>query len=307
MASIAPLRLQTLMDVPGLSRFDLPVELEEIYGTFGLPPRVLYANFVTSIDGIAAVPEIPRSSALISGGDPGDRFVVGLLRACADAILIGAGTLRAHRGPWTAENAYPDQGAGFAELRRRLDAAAPPRLVVVTGSGDLGAATSKLRGAIVVTSDRGAGPARASAGGGAEIVVAEPLDPGGIVTMLRERGYGRILTEGGPTLMGQLLEGGLVDELFLTVSPIIAGAGERPRPTLAPSVDLISSGPPSLRLLSARGRGSYLFLRYGSPREGPRGGDRERPGSREHATPVMPGTRMVRDAGSRVRRLTGDG
>jgi riboflavin biosynthesis pyrimidine reductase len=267
MASIPPPAFQTLFEVAGLPRFELPQALEATYGGFGLPASVVYANFVTSLDGVAAVPEMPRSSALISAGDPADRFVVALLRACADAIVIGAGTLRAHAGPWTAENAYPSATAAFAELRRRLGMLEDPSLVVVTGSGRLDGEPSKLRGAIVATTARAAKQARESAGEEAEVVAVDPLDVREIVTMLSGRGHERILTEGGPKLMGQLLGAELVDELFLTVSPIVTGGGEPPRPTLAASVDLLPGGPASARLLSLRRRGSYLFLRYGLRRE----------------------------------------
>src|SRR4029434_7126491 len=112
-ATPAP-RFETFLETEGLPRFDLPEALEASYGPFGLPERVVYANFVASVDGIVAVPDRARSSALISGGDPADRFLVALLRACADAVVIGAGTFRAHGAPWTAAKAYPAAGSSFA-------------------------------------------------------------------------------------------------------------------------------------------------------------------------------------------------
>lgn len=275
MAPKLPGGFQTLFEAPGLPQFDLPDALEATYGRLGLPGAVLYANFVASLDGIVALPEVPRSSALISAGDQADRFVVALLRACADAVVIGAGTFRAHGGPWTAENAYPDAAEGFAELRRRLGTRREPTLVVVSGSGHLGGSTTKLRGAIVATTARAAERA-IECSAEAEVVVVgqtERLDVREVVSMLSERGHRRILTEGGPKLMGQLLSAGIVDELFLTVSPIVTGGGERPRPTLAAGVDLLSAGPGRARLLSVRSHGSYLFLRYGLQREESRAAD----------------------------------
>jgi riboflavin biosynthesis pyrimidine reductase len=263
-ATTAP-RFETFLETPGLPRFDLPEALEASYGPFGLPEQVVYANFVASVDGIVAVPERPRSSALISGGDPADRFVVALLRACADAVVIGAGTFRAHGGPWTAQNAFPDAAEHFAELRRKAGMDPAPTLVVVSGSGHLEGPVSKLRGAIVATTARAADTTKGLTEGAAEIwPVAETdtLDTADVVAGLWERGYRRILTEGGPTLMGQLLSAGAVDELFLTISPIMAGGGENPRPTLATGVDLLASGSPRAHLLSGRRHGSSLFLRY---------------------------------------------
>jgi len=256
---------ETFLEAPDVPSFDLPEALEASYGRFGLPEQVVYANFVVSVDGIAAVPEMRRSSALISGGDPGDRFLVALLRACADAVVIGAGTFRAHGGPWTAENAYPDAAEHFAELRRRAGMGPAPTLVVVSGSGRLEGPHSKLRGAIVATTARAAEHKGERTGGATEIwpvSETDTLNPADVVAALWERGYRRILTEGGPTLMGQLLRAGAVDELFLTISPVMAGGGESPRPTLAAGVDLLAGGSGRARLLSGRRHGSYLYLRY---------------------------------------------
>jgi riboflavin biosynthesis pyrimidine reductase len=271
-ARTPPPGFQTLLEASGLPQFDLPDPFEAIYGGFGLPEHVVYANFVTSLDGIVALPEVPRSSALISGGDQSDRLVVALLRACADAVVIGAGTFRAHGGPWTAENAYPGAAEGFVELRRRLGMKREPTLVVVSGSGRLEGATTKLRGVIVATTTLAAERAMEYAGEAEVVAVGEtePLDVRKIMTMLSGRGLKRILTEGGPTLMGQMLSAGVIDELFLTVSPIVIGGGERPRPTLAAGVDLLSASQVPARLLSVHSHGSYLFLRYRMPREDPR-------------------------------------
>lgn len=269
------LEFQTVLEAPGLPAFDLPEGIETIYGKFGLPAQVVYANFVASVDGVVALPELPKSSAVISGGSPADRFLVALLRACADAVVIGAGTFRAHRGPWTAAKAYPDSAGDFAELRRRLGLAPEPRLVVVTGSGRLDGADRadgadrpgpKLSGALVATTGPDAAQARELAELDAEVMpVGEtrPLAPVAVLTALAARGYRRILTEGGPKLMGKLLQARAVDELFLTVSPLLTGGGEPARPALSDGADLLAGGDPAaVRLASARVHASHLFLRY---------------------------------------------
>jgi len=260
------LEFQTLIEIPGLPAFQLPEAVESIYGTFGLPAQVVYANFVASVDGVVAVPELPKSSAVISGGSPADRFLVALLRACADAVVIGAGTFRAHSGPWTAAKAYPDAASEFAELRRRLDLTPEPRLVVVTGSGRLNGVGPKLTGAIVATTGKAADRVRELVEPDAQVVpIGESgsLDPAEVLTALAALGYRRVLTEGGPKLMGQLLRAQAVDELFLTVSPLLTGGGQPARPVLSQGADLLSGGGPApARLASARSHGSYLFLRY---------------------------------------------
>jgi riboflavin biosynthesis pyrimidine reductase len=251
-----------LFEAPGMPRFDLPEDVERAYGAFGLAPRVVYGNFVSSIDGIASIPGVPRSSALISGGEAADRFVMALLRAVADAIVIGAGTFRDHEGPWTHENAFPEAAERLAALRGNVGPGGLPRLVVVTASGDLGGSGSKLGDVVVITNSEGARRLGENAAEVVEVGEAGSIDMRQVIAWLSEHGYGRILTEGGPKLMGEALKARVVDELFLTVSPAIVGGGEEPRPTLAAGVDLLSDAPLSGRLLSIHRSDSYLFLRY---------------------------------------------
>jgi riboflavin biosynthesis pyrimidine reductase len=255
---------QALFEAPGLPRFDLPEAVERAYGTFGLAPRIVYSNFVSSLDGIVAIPGVDRSSALISGGDPADRFVVALLRAAADVVVIGAGTFRAHEGPWTSENAYPEAAQRFTEFRRTQGMGDAPRLVVVTASGDVGGSRSKLDDVIVITTADGA--SRLGKDVAAEVVelgAAGSIDMQEAVGWLFEQGYRRILTEGGPKLMGEVLKARIVDELFLTISPLIVGGGEeQPRPTLASGVELLPDAAQSGQLLSLHRKDAYLFLRY---------------------------------------------
>jgi riboflavin biosynthesis pyrimidine reductase len=89
------------------------------------------------------------------------------------------------------------------------------------------------------------------------------IDARATVDLLRARGHQLILSEGGPTLHGSLLASGLVDELFLTVSPLLAGlAPESERLSLVERVELLPQAPLGGRLLSVRRNGAHLFLRY---------------------------------------------
>ena len=140
-----------------------------------------------------------------------------------------------------------------------------PELAILTRSGSLDLEHPVLeRGAIVITTDRG----KAALGGklpAASTVesVGTELDPRDAVALLRERGHSLVLTEGGPTVFGQLVAAGLVDELFLTMSPLLAG---RPEPDdrlqLIEDAPLLPDAGVEGRLLSARASGSHLFLRY---------------------------------------------
>ena len=251
----------------GAGEDDLPDLLAGSYGSgLGLPGTAVYANFVSSIDGIVAIGELGASSSVISGRDPGDRFVMALLRAAADVVLVGAGTFREHGGPWTAAASFPDARDAFDELRRREGRSPAPSLAIVTASGAIEPKEGgSLAGTIVLTTDRGAAGLR---GSGADVILLggdDELGGDDIVGRLRDRGFRRILTEGGPRLMAELVEARAVQELFLTVSPVLAGEGDRPgdRSTLTPGIELLPGDRRNAWLRSARRRGSYLFLRYG--------------------------------------------
>jgi riboflavin biosynthesis pyrimidine reductase len=266
MAELEP-PIQTLF---GQAPDDLPAALLERYGGgLGLPASAVYANFVTSVDGIVAIGDIPASSTVIGGRDDGDRFVMALLRAAADVVLIGAETFREHRGPWAARATSPGAADAFAELRRDEGRTADPTLAVVTASGRIEPKDGKGRqDTIALTTRAGAEALERSDAGVSDVLVVGDggsLDGAGIVRALRGRGFERILTEGGPRLMAQLLDARVVDELFLSVSPLCAGGGDRPgeRSPFTPGIEFLPDRrvPGSLR--SVKRRNDYLFLRYG--------------------------------------------
>jgi riboflavin biosynthesis pyrimidine reductase len=266
MAELEP-PLQTLL---GQAPDDLPARLLEQYGGgLGLPASSVYANFVTSVDGIVAIGDIPASSMVIGGRDDGDRFVMSLLRAVADVVLIGAGTFREHRGPWAARATSPGDADAFAELRRLEGRAEDPALAIVTASGRIELKGGDARqDTLAITTHRGAEALERSDAGMSDVVVVgdgKSIDGAGIVGVLRERGFERILTEGGPRLMARLLDARVVDQLFLSVSPVCAGGGDRPgeRLPFAPGIELLPDRQVPGSLLSVKRRHSYLFLRYG--------------------------------------------
>lgn len=261
--------LDVLFEAPGLPQFDLSAELRRLYGgTLGFSTPRLYANFVESLDGVTAIPDVPHSGRLIAGGSEHDRFVMGLLRACADAVLIGSGTL--HASPhthWTAENAYPPAAGLYADLRRERGSAPQPALAVVTGSGRIDTQHPGLgEPAIVFTSELGASALRGRLPDSARIVAignGPAIDPAALVRALREQGYPLILCEGGPRLFGELLASDLVDEAFLTVSPVFAGrTRDRSRFSLVENMKFLPEKFIPGNLLSVRRAGSHLFLRY---------------------------------------------
>jgi riboflavin biosynthesis pyrimidine reductase len=261
--------LVQLHERPGLARFDLPPELRRLYGgELGVPEDCLYANFVSTIDGIVAIPSLPRSNALIADGSDADRFVMGLLRACADVVLVGCGTVLASpAGRWRAGTVFPALAPDFEELRRRLGHDGDAPVAIVTGRGSLPPDHPVLEdGAIVLTTRLGESALRGRLPGAVEIEVVAgeaTVDVTEAVAALRARGYGRILSEAGPRLFSSLASAGLVDELFLTISPLVAGRSTaEQRLSLADGVALFPDHRVGRELLSARLHGEHLFLRY---------------------------------------------
>ncbi len=256
--------IERLFERDGLPRFGLPADLTASYGgDFGLCRPALYANFVASADGVVALPGAFESGGVVSGNSEPDRFVMGLLRAVADAVLIGAGTFRAGAGGlWHPEAAFPAAQDHFVELRRQLGLRPRPLLVVVTASGHVDPAQPALADCLIVTTSQGEARLRGKLPSGARIAVldAQPFPCRPLLGLLRDQGLQVVLTEGGPSLVSQLIDAGLLDELFLTTSPRLFGrqSGDG-RKSLIEGFDLAGR---SLHLLSVRRHESHLFLRY---------------------------------------------
>lgn len=266
------LPLEILYETRGLPGFDLPPELSNLYGgPLGFAEPRVFANFVATLDGVVAVPGAVQSNRMVSGDIEADRFVMGLLRACADVVLIGSGTLHGSpRTRWTPGHACPAALEAFVELRSSRGQPPQPQLAVVTGSGSLESSHPALAaGALVLTTKGGAARLRGRLPAAAEILTVgsgTAVAPGDAVRTLLDRGHRLILSEAGPRLFGSLLAAGLVDELFLTSSPLVAGRGRASRrPGLVEGTELLPERRLEGRLLSVRRQGGHLFLRYAFP------------------------------------------
>jgi len=201
--------------VPGAG-IEAAADLEDSY----LPPASshLRVNFISSLDG--AIEIDGRSGAL---GAAADRQVFMAMRAVADVVLVGAGTAR-------AENYGPVRLAPDVEARRQARGQGRrPRMAVVTARGELAPSARLFEGedpVIVYTTDE----VRAVRTDLAEVADLVGCGPGHVelsrvMSDLRGRGAGRVLCEGGPSLVRDLFSMGLVDELCLTISPVLAGPG----------------------------------------------------------------------------------
>jgi len=237
------------------------------------------ANFVSTLDGIVSF-NIPGQSegAQISKSNEEDRFIMGLLRASADAVLVGSGTLQAvgPKGTWLPESVYPAAKDLYRKYRTEvLRKPEYPLVVVVTGTGGLDLASAVFHtprtSVLILTTERGKW--RLSQNGSEALASVEVkalsnaekgISPSAILTLLkRDAGVELLLHEAGPTLFGEFLADGLMDELFLTVAPQIAGrVAGRPRPGLVANVEFSPATAPWWKLLSTKSAVDYLFLRY---------------------------------------------
>jgi riboflavin biosynthesis pyrimidine reductase len=260
--------LEVLFEKPELPSWELPPMLEQLYGGhIGFEDSAIYANFVSTIDGVAALPETKDSPAIISGKSEADRFVMGILRALSDAVVIGAGTMRDAEGHlWAPDYIYPDLTEEFASLRRGLGKKLDPELIVVTGRGNIPENHPALeQEPLFVTTKAGAEVLAKQIPKASQVVTLTDgprIQPADLQAFLVSQGFRHVLSEAGPGLFAQLLKAGLVDELFLTSSPLLAGRDEEMRPGIVNGLELLPDEKSSVHLLSARRSGSYLMLRY---------------------------------------------
>jgi riboflavin biosynthesis pyrimidine reductase len=271
--------LRTLLETTRGRALPLPPTLSRLYGAFRLPmPRArwhVFSNFVSTLDGVVSLQVKGHSGGGdISGFSGQDRMVMGLLRAAADAVIVGAGTLAADpEHLWTPQAICPELGEDF---RRLADAMAKPRAalnVIVSAGGTINLrlpvfASGKVP-AMIITTERGAKQLqkhrvpdalqiRAIRSRSGEIPAAEILRAvGGAITGKR------ILVEGGPRLLGTFYKARLVDEQFLSLAPQLSGREpDDARMSLVMGETFAPRDPLWGQLLDVRQGSRLLFLRY---------------------------------------------
>jgi riboflavin biosynthesis pyrimidine reductase len=274
--------LQTLFEAKRGKMLPLPPKLAHLYGCLRMPlPRShthVFSNFVTTLDGVVSFNTKGHASGGdISGFSAQDRMVMGLLRAVADVVIIGSGTLGVDcRHVWTAEAIFPALADDYRQLRKTLGKRSALLNVVVSGSGGIDLSlpvfvSGKVQ-ALVVTTTAGAKrllkqtvpdsvDIRAIRQSASAISASAILDEVSLVSPGK-----LILVEGGPRLLGYFYAERLLDEQFLTLAPQIAGRGIGDRQlSLVMGKAFAPRDPLWGKLIDLRRGGSHLFLRYSFP------------------------------------------
>ncbi|MFI1356680.1 pyrimidine reductase family protein [Streptomyces sp. NPDC020898] len=245
----------------GSGAVDREWSLDELAAAYAYPERVngrpeawLRANMVSTLDGAAQ--HDGRSQPISSATD---MRVFGTLRALADVVLVGAETVR-------QEGYRPARArAEFAAARAAAGQAEAAAVAIVSASLELDFSlplfTSPLVPTLILTG-AAAAPDRVAAAekAGAQVVVAGDgmgVDPARAVQALVGLGHTRLLSEGGPRLLGQLVAAGVLDELCLTISPMLT-VGDAQRISGGPSVQV----PRRFELVSLLEEAGFLFSRY---------------------------------------------
>jgi riboflavin biosynthesis pyrimidine reductase len=231
-----------------------PVDPEAVYADLptaaGRPSVRL--NMIVSVDGGTSWNGV--SGAL---GGPADKALFAILRSLTDVVLVASGTMR-------AENYGPVAMSPERQDERRARGQEPvPAIAVVSSSCRFDWSSpffaAATRRPIIVTVDTADGAARAQAEQYADVIIAgkDSVDLGLAITEIGARGASSILAEGGPTLNGELAEAMLLDELCVTLSPLLA-SGDAKR--LIAGSPLAMLAPLTVR--SVCEEDEYLFLRY---------------------------------------------
>lgn len=218
--------------------------------------RWLRANMIAAVDGAAT--DARGSSRGLSGS--ADRRLLVALRGLSDVVLAGATTVR--REAYKRSRPRPE----VVQWREARGLAPAPTLAIVSASLDFDYRSELFQSEegprpIVLTTADAPTLRLATMRELADVIVAgdEQVDLGGAVAALAERGLMRMLCEGGPSLLGQIADAGLIDELCVTFAPSLAACPQAPPIMTWPRA---RSEPVPLRLTDVLEDSGYLFTRY---------------------------------------------
>jgi len=265
----------TLFDEQEQRGTTLPPGLAQIYSPWPLPAPpakrpFTYVNFVMSHDGRVSFNEPGHvGGGNISRRNRHDRWLMGLLRARADAVLVGGSSIvAAGNHIWTPQAVFHEDKHAWEMLRTKEGRAPVPLLVVLTRSGDVPHHAPALDNpdlpVLIATTCAGEARARETLGDRSWVryfTTGDTLNQHAVMQQVHGEGVRTLLCEGGPQIYGSLLQDELIDDAFVTVSPIIVGQDrEHERPSLVEGTAFSVDQPPQLRLLSVHRYGSYLYM-----------------------------------------------
>lgn len=261
----------------------LPEAITAVYGGDWVLPGTedgiyCYSNFVMSHDG--------RVSFNVAGHEGGgdvsafnlhDQWLMGLLRARADAVIVGANTLRTESEHlWTSQFICPSDAEGFAQLRRLEGRQDTPVQVFVTRSGAVAKDATVFHQnnltSVIITTELGAERVASLRLPRVEVIVAGSDDVDlnkAIDELCRRFNVASVLCEGGPRVYGAFVGARVINEEFLTLSPVLVGSDDsNRRPGLIEGLALLPASAHRARLLSVRRAGDHLFVRTAFAYEG---------------------------------------
>ncbi len=238
------------------------VDVHAFYARDWLDSGGVRANFVSSVDGAVTVAGLSRGLQT-----PGDNRVFAALRDLADVVLVGAGTARAEGYAAIHPRDERRETRERFGLARTLPTAVVSRSLRLDPAAALFTDTEQGARTIVITCEAGDPTVRAALNETADVVVCgdEDVDLAAARNALAERGLRRILTEGGPTLFADLAHCGVLDELCLSVAPLLAGPGAG-RISAGAIWPLAGGERHRLRLVGLLEEDGALFCRYAVPR-----------------------------------------
>lgn len=218
-------------------------------------PSWVRGNMIASLDGGATTDG--KSGGL---GGAGDRAVFTQMRQLADVIVVGAGTVRAEN--YSGVQFSPAQ----RQARQQRGQSEVPPIAVLTNSASLDHDAKLFTRTevppLILTASDAVADATARLGGVAEIVDGsgprpDKADPAAALAALADRGLVRVLVEGGPGILGLLIEQDLLDELCVTIAPLLVGG----------AAGRIATGPGQVHTPMRRSHlladpDGYLYARY---------------------------------------------
>lgn len=255
----------------------LPTAFRHLYpGDWQIEPPAdrpyIYTNFAQSRDGRISFNEPQMVDAShVTKAFAHDRWLMGLLRVRAHAILVGDNTVRLEQGHiWTPEYIYPPEADAFNALRAAEGYAPIPMLVILSYTGQVDLSEARFQNpdlhVVVATTQTGAANVvtdLCTARVDVQVLGEESADLNRLAQILfSDYGVHHLLCEGGARVFANLLDAGLVDEEFVTLCPTFVGRNpEHFRPSYTEGVAWMPETAPYSQPISLQRAGDYLFMR----------------------------------------------